>query len=364
MADIFNIEGFLVSGLSTDYSTWAGTTFDPDVEFLNFGFLDDHNNNDTLTANTADRIEVGGTEYQVTSIGRPTIRIHFDDGTSYDVPNTAGVGATGFRSYYLSNGEVVIRPLDSTINDPNVQSFSNWASLEIIDATRLGSGTTMTAQDDPFVVCFAKGTRVLTVSGYRKVELLEVGDQLETQDHGQQRIRWIGKSVIDVMAAQTSSAVRPVVIQKSAIAPGLPKQDLTVSPNHRILLRNKVVERMFAEDEVLCAAKFLLGYPGISYANVTEDVEYYHILMEKHEILISEDAPSESLYLGDQTIKYLRSKEDSDTHDSMPMIERQSLTMKPARLFINRRRAQQMTKRLRNRALYVAPSVCEKSAFG
>ncbi len=54
--------------------------------------------------------------------------------------------------------------------------------------------------------------------------------------------------------------------------------------------------------EVLAPAKDLTAIEGIDVAPITGDITYYHILMDKHEILIAEGAPAESLYLGTQTL--------------------------------------------------------------
>lgn len=357
MADILNIEGFLLSGLSTNYATWAGTTANPDSVFTNFDFLDNSGNDNNLIANTTDRIVVNGTAYQVTSIGRPTIRLHFDDGTSYDVPNTAGASATGFRSYYLSNGQVVIRPLDSTISDPNVQPFSNWASIEILNASALGSGTTMTAQDDPFVLCFALGTRLLTPSGYRRVEDLSTGDLLQTADNGPHPIRWIGKTVVARDLACRQPGLRPVVIRTSAVAPGLPECDVVVSANHRLLVRNRVVTRMFGTDEALCAAKFLTMCDGIGWADIATDLEYFHVLMDNHEVIIAEGLPCESLYLGDQAMTFLTSTGRDSRNDEAKLIETIAHRQKPGRLFMRRRTAARMLERLGDRNLCEVPEI-------
>ena len=43
------------------------------------------------------------------------------------------------------------------------------------------------------VICFTKGTKILTVDGPRLVEDLGEGDKLQTKDNGVQDILWIGQ---------------------------------------------------------------------------------------------------------------------------------------------------------------------------
>ena len=50
-------------------------------------------------------------------------------------------------------------------------------------------------------------------------------------------------------------------------------QDLYVSPQHRILVRSKIAQRMFDEPEVLIAAKHLLELEGIEIVEDAKQVE-------------------------------------------------------------------------------------------
>lgn len=55
---------------------------------------------------------------------------------------------------------------------------------------------------------------------------------------------------------------------------------------------------MFGTDEVLVAAKQLLQLDGIDIATDVERVDYYHILFDRHEVMILNGAETESLYTG------------------------------------------------------------------
>ena len=147
-------------------------------------------------------------------------------------------------------------------------------------------------------VCFARGTLILTDRGARPVETLNIGDVLMTLDHGPRPIRWIGWQPITADEMARSDRFRPVRIAAGALGQGLPHADLVVSPQHRLLVRSRIVERLFGQDEVLLPAIRLLGLPGIERDRSDGGVDYYHILMDAHEVLIANGAPSESLHLG------------------------------------------------------------------
>lgn len=76
-----------------------------------------------------------------------------------------------------------------------------------------------------------------------------------------------------------------------------------VSPQHGVLVRSKIAQRMFGAIEVLAAAKQLLHLDGIEVAGDLAEVEYFHILFDRHEIVVSNCAEIESLYTGKESLK-------------------------------------------------------------
>lgn len=153
--------------------------------------------------------------------------------------------------------------------------------------------------------CFTPGTSIATATGDRLIETLQPGDLVLTRDNGLQPIRWIGRAHLDAARLDLQPNLRPIRIRAGALGPGTPTRDLTVSPQHRILVRSVIAERMFNTGEVLVAAKHLLGLPGIEVLTPASGVEYLHLLLDRHEILRSDGAWSESLYTGPQALRGL-----------------------------------------------------------
>ncbi|MFD0859322.1 Hint domain-containing protein [Roseovarius aquimarinus] len=147
-------------------------------------------------------------------------------------------------------------------------------------------------------VCFLRGTMILTDRGERRVEDLALGDLVMTLDHGAQPVRWIGWQPVAPEELAHSDRFRPVRIAAGALGQGLPAEDLTVSPQHRILLRSRIAERMFGAAEVFVPAIRLVGLSGIERAPARDGVDYFHILLDRHEVLIANGTPAESLHLG------------------------------------------------------------------
>lgn len=153
------------------------------------------------------------------------------------------------------------------------------------------------------IVCFTTGTMIRTDSGDVAIEDLGVGDLVMTKDHGLQPIRWIGSQKVSGARLEAYPNLRPIRICRGALGDNVPSQDLVVSPQHRILVRSKIAQRMFGSNEVLVAAKHLCEIQGIDIAGDLPNVEYFHMLFDRHEIVLSNDAETESLHTGPMALQ-------------------------------------------------------------
>ncbi|WP_170533424.1 Hint domain-containing protein [Ruegeria atlantica] len=157
-------------------------------------------------------------------------------------------------------------------------------------------------------VCFTAGTLIETPGGAQLIEALSVGDRVLTADHGPQPIRWIESSVLPPERLRENPAMRPVRISAGSLGPNTPSRDLLVSQQHRVLIRGPKVDLLFGTPEALVAAKHLCSWPGIDIETSDAAVEYFHILLDKHEILTAEGASAESLFLGEESLYTLSSE--------------------------------------------------------
>ncbi|MEL7114032.1 MAG: Hint domain-containing protein [Pseudomonadota bacterium] len=154
-------------------------------------------------------------------------------------------------------------------------------------------------------VCFGQGTMIRTAAGDRAIETLSPGDCVLTETGRAAPIRWIAQRRISALEQAINPALRPVRIAKGALGPGMPARDLTLSQQHRVLLRSPIVARMTGSASVLVPAKKLTGHPGIAVAAPQPDLCYFHMLLDRHDVVISNGAPTESLLLGDQALASL-----------------------------------------------------------
>lgn len=142
------------------------------------------------------------------------------------------------------------------------------------------------------IPCFTRGTRILTPEGAVPVEALRTGDLVKTADHGDQPVRWIGSRRV-----VATGKLAPVLIGAGVLGN---LRDLLVSQQHRMLLAGWKCEMLFGEDEVLAAAKHLVDGRGIRVIEAAE-VEYFHLLLDRHEIVFADGAATESLHPGGET---------------------------------------------------------------
>lgn len=193
--------------------------------------------------------------------------------------------------------------------------------------------------------CFARGTMIETPAGIVGIEDLAVGDLVVTRDHGAQPIRWIRSKKLTATDLMLSENLRPIRISAGALGEGLPSSDLVVSPQHRILVRSRIAQRMFGASEVLVAAKQLLELSGVEIAADLAGVEYFHMLFDQHEVVIANGAETESLYPGPQLLNTVGQVAAEEVFALFPELRDLEQSPPPARPFVVGRQARNMAHR-------------------
>lgn len=242
-------------------------------------------------------------------VDRQLYELSIYDNSTFTYTDSAGdVQTLNARAvvYQLGNGDLVIRMRD---DDRNVAPEDFY--IENVTSIRLGTwdgndysySIVSNFDEPPPNVCYVAGTMISTPDGEIPVEQLCKGMQVMTADHGPCRIKMVRSKTISAADAIRFPQMRPIRIRANALGAGLPKRDLLVSPQHRILVRSRIAQRMFNADEILVAAKHLLELDGVEVAMDLDSFTYVHFLCHDHQIVFAEGAPSESLYLGQEAFK-------------------------------------------------------------
>jgi hypothetical protein len=147
----------------------------------------------------------------------------------------------------------------------------------------LGAATDHSTLITEATACYCPGTLILTSRGEKPIEQLTIGDRLVTKSGARRRIRWIGRRSYAGRFAAGQKHILPICIKAGALEDKVPRRDLWISPQHAMYLEGVLIE-----------AKDLVNGASIVQAEQVEKVEYFHIELETHDVIIAEGALSES----------------------------------------------------------------------
>lgn len=297
-----------------------------DTDFLGTG--------DTTTPPAGEGVIIAGNLHQ------------FAQFTQWQATLTTSDGDT--KNIQLHVHRLVGNQLYFRLRDPDIASFvsggyrpADIASIRLNTLQQNFASLGTVGNDDP--LCFATGTLITTRDGEIRVEDLQRGDQVLTVDHGYQPILWIGHRALDKAELAARPRLRPIRIEAGALGDGMPRRALVVSPQHRILLRSRIAMRMFGQTEVLVAARQLLELDGLEVVTTSEPVRYWHIMFAGHQLVMSEGAVTESLFLGEQALRTM----DADTRQEvLALFPALAAPMPAARPLIKGARARRLAGRI------------------
>lgn len=175
-------------------------------------------------------------------------------------------------------------------------------------------------------ICFEASARIHTPGGPVPAGQLETGQTVCTWGGRAQQVLWIGRARVpgDGRAA-------PVRFEPGTIGNYAP---LKLSPQHRVLISSAEAELQFGARQVLVPAIALIDGKAVRQVS-RRMVSYVHVLLERHDILIAEGAPCESLLPGWRSHELLGA-EDRETIRALFGGE----TQKPCHPILKRREAE------------------------
>jgi len=270
-------------------------------------FIDGGDGNDNLNGGTGNDVFIGGdgtdTFVYAPGDGNDTIT-DFNVGNTgtLDDGNSANNDFIDLSAFYGN-----IRELHADQADDGILNQSNDGvdGVDYSDRSSFGTGSLnfsgASADNSSFtsentgVVCFTTGTAICTPRGDVLIEDLVIGDLVITADNGPQPIRWIGKRRLGQETLRAAPNLRPVLFHADVLGNARP---LLVSPQHCMLV---------GKDQLM-RAKHLAGQlPGVRIANGKRAVTYIHLMFDAHQIIFAENAPSESFYPGNMSLRMMGS---------------------------------------------------------
>jgi hypothetical protein len=302
---VFVYSGGLVSGI-TDNATVqvysGGTTTDTLVTSAGYlelfggansvvtissgGFVD-------FFGGSLDGVQIAGGQLEVDAV-LGSAGANFVTGTAgeiYDDENTITAPISGFAAgdaIILDNLEFVSggTTVSTTGDQVTVTTSAGSVQVDIVNASALDLAVGPSdygAAELTAIACYGHGTLIATPIGARPVEMLAIGDLVLTAFGAHRAVRWIGKRSYAGRFLAANPAVQPIRFRSGSLGHGLPRRDLLVSPQHAMVL-----------DGLLIPARCLVNGTTISEERGLDRVDYVHVELDTHDVLLAEGAPSES----------------------------------------------------------------------
>jgi autotransporter passenger strand-loop-strand repeat protein/autotransporter-associated beta strand protein len=202
-------------------------------------------------------------------------------GTSYDSAGSANLDPPTNVLAITENGETYDLQLDPS------QDFSGDYFHLSPDS---GMGTDITENTPP---CYCRGTLIRTGRGQKRVEKLKIGDMVMTVSGVARPVKWIGRRSYGGRFIKGRKDILPVCIKAGALDDNVPRRDLWISPHHAMYLEGVLIE-----------ARDLVNGVSIMQSESTREVEYFHVELETHDVIIAEGAPSETFIDDDDRLMF------------------------------------------------------------
>jgi hypothetical protein len=292
-----DVEGATLN-VSGDIIDTGTVTFPP----INLGFFGTISSAEASGGGTVD-IGHGGT-VDIGGVVPSDITFNFNDGDSnvLDIAGLAKATPTAFQGTITGYVPGDTLALPNVL--PTVDNITTTASFDVATgelAIVIGEPVTIdiaipgfAAQSGPvnfvptangieFVTCYVAGTRIATPHGDVPVECLQPGDTVLTAGGNSQPVVWLGRRRVDCSRHPEPRKVLPIRIRAGAFGPALPSRDLLVSPQHAIY-----------DEGVLIPARYLVNGSSVAVEEGAGRVEYFHVELPQHDLLLAEGLPAES----------------------------------------------------------------------
>ena len=213
---------------------------------------------------------------EITAASTGTMTINGGGGQDTVVYTDLGVEGAQFTG---SNGQP-LTIVNGTIYTGGPVTVSWSGGSETLNGISAVQFTDATIDITP---CYCPGTLIKTPRGETAVEKLKIGQKVVTMSGIARPIKWIGRRSYGGRFVMGRKNILPICIKAGALADNVPKRDLWISPHHAMYLETVLIE-----------AKDLINGVSIVQAEHAAAVEYFHVELDTHDVIIAEGALSES----------------------------------------------------------------------
>ena len=133
------------------------------------------------------------------------------------------------------------------------------------------------------IACFCRGTLIATDQGEVAVESLAAGSLVTTGSGLHKPVRWIGRRSYSGWLAAGNPKVMPICFKAGSLDDQVPRRDLFVSPEHAMLIEGHLIP-----------AGLLVNGESILKLEAVDEIHYFHIELDQHDVILAERALSET----------------------------------------------------------------------
>jgi hypothetical protein len=119
--------------------------------------------------------------------------------------------------------------------------------------------------------------------GRTPVETLRIADLVTTASGVARPIKWVGRRSYTGRFVVGRTKILPICIKAGALDDGAPRRNIWVSPNHALYFAGMLIE-----------ARDLINGSSIAQPVTAELVEYFHVELDSHDLLVAEGIATES----------------------------------------------------------------------
>jgi hypothetical protein len=242
-----------------------------------------------------------------------TVTLSLNDGgtATLDVANTAALdqfGLVAFDYTVADNAQDVSALAITSINyGSTIEDGAGNAAQYPVLPTFAGVAIDPAAPTQNNVPCYCRGTLIAAEHGDVPVERLVIGDEVMTASGALRPIKWIGRRSYGGRFVLGQEDILPICFKAGALDDNIPRRDLWISPHHAMYLEGVLIE-----------ARDLINGVSVVQAKRVEKVEYFHIELDSHDVIIAEGSLSESFIDDDSRGMFHNAHEYRETHGDAP----------------------------------------------
>jgi len=293
------------TGLDTLYGGDGDDTLngEDDADLL-FGGI----GNDALNGGAGNDTLSGGANTNTLTGGAGNDRFNYTIGSNVTITDFNAGNTGGITDTFQDNNDFLdlsahynsINKLRDDFVDDGIlnQSVGDYTGLTALGGTITLTGVSRTdlSFDNLNVAFFTAGTLIDTATGPMPIEALTPGTMILTIDNGPQPLRGVLTRTVP-----GDGRFAPILFRAGAMGN---IRDMRTSPAHRMMLCDWRAELLFGEAEILVSAANLQNDRTITRAPC-DQVTYYHLLLNQHEIVFAEGIPTESYQRGTHDADHL-----------------------------------------------------------